>query len=198
MPNFDGVWELRFAYTVPIAGQPTLPHQHTIDVAVNGFPEPGQSFETISVLDRNGDESTLAAFVELYITRLKPLYRTDVEFSAVELWQYPLTGTNGTWISVYAIGEAGSSASATNPAGQMTMTLRSQGGGIMRIQLMETVFTQNNQETFPFANSSVQNLATFLLGTGSVARARDDTYPVAPLRVSFGQNEATWRKRYRP
>lgn len=198
MPAYDGVFELRFSYSVPVAGQVTLPHQHTIDVNVQGFPDVGTAFADIILIQKNSGEIQLNTWVELYMTRLQPFFSTGTEFSVVELWQYPLTGTNATWVSVYDLGIAGTSGSPANPAQQSTLTIRSAAGGILRHQLMEVVFLGQGQENPPFAQSEVTNLVTFLTDVQSPVRARDDGYLVAPLRWSLGQNEKVWRKRYRP
>lgn len=197
MPAFDGIYELRFTYVVPITGQPTLSHRHTVDVKLAEDPVVGEDFTTIVALSRLGVEVDLDGAVLNYLNFIKAFYATNVDFPIVELWRYPTEGTNATYVSSLELGESGTGASPTSAAWQTTITLRSQGGSIMRVQLMETTTTNNNVESFPTSNVGVNNFAGYLTGGTSPFVARDDTFPLVPLKWSSGQNEKLFRKRFR-
>jgi hypothetical protein len=77
------------------------------------------------------------------------------------------------------------------------MTLRSQAGGIMRVQFMEPSTGGNTKDPYPFASTPGQALAVYLAGLTNPFVARDNSYPIAPVNFSQTQNEKLYRKRFR-
>lgn len=198
MPNYDGMWELRFRYTTTPTGMPALEHRLTLDVRMNQAGDVGGEFSDFELRQKNGLFISLESYIILLSDVLGDVYNTTSEFGAVELWNYPATSTDATFYSVRTLGLAGTQAGNAQPAQQATMTFRSQNGGIARLQMMEAWFAGNAFEYAPFANPLWSILADFLVAPESPVVARDDGYLVAPLKLSHGQNEKLWRKRYRP
>ena len=87
------------------------------------------------------------------------------------------------------------SGAAINIAWQLTQTYRSANGGILKLVLLETNLGGNVRQTLvanPAGNAS-QKLAAYVMSADNVILARDDAYPVNPLRDSRGENETIFR-----
>lgn len=195
--NYDGVYELRYNYFTSPSGLPVLGHRHTIDVRLALEPEVGQSFNDISTQAHNGTTPTLQTVTVAWGDLIRALYPATADFGTVELWKYPSEGYDAQFVSVYTLGAPGTGVGTMQPAQQFTMTLRSANGGIMRVQLMESVAGGEAVVSYPFPAGQGQNIANYLTGLTHPFVARDDSRPVGAIKYGTGQNEKLWRKRYR-
>lgn len=197
MPNFDGVHETRWKYSVPISGR-TIIHTMTLDVKVLGTPVPGTDFTAIQTVAQNGTNATLQAEVQALWDIIRTAYNTAVELVYVELWRYGPNGQNAIYISASDVtNPLGTSAVVPMAAQQQTFTFRSTNGGIMRLQLMETSVGDNLRQTPPYTPAGFQSLSVYVTGNSRPWQARDDGYPFVAIACSGGQNEALFRKRFR-
>lgn len=195
--NFDGIWEVRFFYTTTPTGFPEMEHRLTLDVAVDADDGPGQSFENIGLLQRNNLDTNLKIQVDALIALLQPFYPVSTEFSRAELWKIPEGTYNGQFYSVYEIGENGTSANPSLVAQQTTWTFRSLTGGNGRLQLMESALAGNTKLNPPYANASALALASHMISSATVWKARDNGYFFANIHLTSGQNEKLFQKRFR-
>lgn len=201
--NYDGRTELRFFYSVSGEGLATLEHRHTVDVIVQELSEvePGALFENIAVQWWDGTSGHfLDEAVDDYVALMQGvLDATAVDITRVELWKYGAEPSLAAdFIAVYELGLNGTN-SGVQVNGQYTMTFRTQLGNVMRFQIME--FSGADQRsTFvpPFTPASAaDDIVQYLCGTAHPFSARDNSKPIAPIRLSLSQNEKLFRKRYR-
>jgi len=198
MPAFDGQWELRFLYQVVVSGV-ALNHRHTIDVnLVDANPNPGELFDAINPTYSGANLGTLDTLVENYLDAITTFWTDDMTVSTVELWKYPVDSQDATFLSAYTpTNNVGTNVGSTVVAGQMTMTLRSFLGGIMRLQFMETAYNNPLRLAYPTGVAGIDAVFDDLTDDSTAFVARDNAYPLAPIAVAGGQNESTFRKRYR-
>jgi len=198
MPNFDGVYELRFNYGVILSGR-TIAHRHTIDVnLVDANPSPGETFDLITPTFRGGTPSPLDEVVEDYLTLSLALFGDEMTVNSVELWKIPEGTFDGTFLSAYVpTANVGTNAAACVAAQQTTMTFRTFGGGIMRVQWMETSYTVKTKLPFPVASAQAQAIADELVDLDTCLVGRDNEYPLFAMNLCNGENEALGRKRFR-
>lgn len=191
--NYPGPYEVRIFYTV---GGLTHSQRLSCDVAVDD--EPGLPFSSYDV-HRVGDTPlALDAAIDAYITLIKPFFQNTVTFTHAELWRYEPLTFNADFYSTYTINVVGTHASAAYNGGQLILTFRTLGGGVLKLNYMETSYQMGLPTGLSGAPAAVQALVNFVLSTGNWIIARDTTYPFAFMRQFPGQNEAVARKRWRP
>lgn len=195
--NYDGQYEVRLNYTTVVATVP-MDHTMTFDIKLDYEPEPGTPFSEILVSDWNETSSPLDALIDALLAELLPLYNLTTDFTSAELWKIPEGTYDATFLSVYGIGTPGESSTNTSAAHQLTFTWRSTAGGIMKLVLIESISTEQGKYAYPTGSSTWNDVFAFVGSATRPFMARDNTRPFAPLRVSGGQNEAVWRRRYRP
>lgn len=195
--NFPGPYEIEYSILVG-----TLTHVIRVNCIATPAPTVGDAFSAINVMTRTGTPAVLQTAVDGLWDVIRQAYNNAVSCTAVTLWRYPVSGSLAkTYVSAGSVtNPAGSSGSATTQAHQFTPSFRTANGGILKMVLLETVFTSNVKQVLVpnVAGSPDQRLAAYILSGSNWALGRDDSWPIAALYGSFGQNEATWRARYRP
>lgn len=196
MPNFDGVYELRFKYDVTIGTQ-LVSHVLTQDVNLVEPVLPGTPFNEIETQGHNGTTSTLDTEVEGFIDAIAPQMSNATDFTTVELWKYPPEGFDAVFYGVYASGVSGTNVNPAQAAHYDIFTFRTLGGGIMRLTLLESTNSANNVQSFPTASTVANALFNYITNLSRPWVGRDNFRPLAALKWSQGQNEAIWRRRFR-
>jgi hypothetical protein len=191
--NFPGPYAVEITYV--IGG---LTHKMLLNTQVSGSPDPGDNAALVDLVLRNASTIPLPDAVDDWIALLVPLFSTTSTFVEAVLWRYEPESFDRTFITSYAIGEDGTNAGAFAPAKYRKFSFRTQGGGILYVTLLESIVDGNLQETYPFASGASNAIANYVVAATSWIYARDNTYPISPLRLSDGQNEVLFRKRYRP
>lgn len=193
--NYPGPYEVRIFYTVN-----TLVHTQRLNVRVAGTPNPGDDMSTIDFLRQ--DDSTFGADGELdeWADLLAAVLNSgNSVVNYAELWKYEAGTFNAEFISTYDLNVTGASASAYNPAGQAIMTFRTTEGGIMKISIMESILGSGVPLAYSALSSGWQAIIDAVrYGTTGSWLARDTSYPFSFIRMYPGQNEALFKKRYRP
>jgi len=134
-----------------------------------------------------------------WVALMAPLYKSDANFAYAELWKY----TDGTFISnfvsAYDISDIGTSGNNTVLAGQEVYVFRTSEGGIMKVNLMETITNFSFKKTAANLTASQADLVAYVIDTalGNYFMGRDTSYPFAFVAMYPGQNEAIFKKRYR-
>jgi len=198
MPNFPGVWEVRVFYTCSPAGQAAVEHRLTFDVKVGTDPDPGTDLSDIDIILRNGTDTGLLSYVTAFMFVIYEAYHASVTFSRVELWRYPVDGYDATFIGAAVLAENGANATGPISAHYSLLTLRTAGGSVLKLQLMEDSLAGDNQISYPTGNAVYDDIFAALLALDSGVVGQDDTFPIAGLKASRGQSEAIWRRRNRP
>jgi hypothetical protein len=192
--NFPGPYGLRLFYTVD-----SLAHKAEYNIDLVSSPDVGTPFDEIFAVSRGAGDYRLDNLVDDWIGVIDNLFSAaDSTFDYVELWRYVPDSFETVYISTYSIGVAGASPSAHTGASQRVFTFRTTEGGIMRVMLLETPFGSIPGIT-PYGDltGSNQALMDFVVSGANCFLGRDTSYPIVPLRLLTGQNEKTFRQRYR-
>lgn len=199
MPNYDGRHELRIFYDTTPSGENPMSHVLTIDfAAAEPFVAPGTPFASIPCTARIGSLTDLETATILLQGFIEGFFSDTTNFLRGEYWRYDAEPSqNATYISTFLMGSTGDTITGAVAAAQNTMTLRTQAGGIMRVQMMETSIMNNVKDPYPFSSTPATNLADYLVSDATIWVGRDNTYPIAPNYFSQTQNEKLYRKRYR-
>lgn len=196
--NFPGPWELRIEYTTLFGAVPLI-HTQRLNVDLTTVPLPGTDFADIDAKTRGGVLTpTLESAVDNWLTQVAERFSTTTTFGIVELWSYvPLT-FDATFISAFtSVVTAGAHLNPTIVAAQEIYTFRTTEGGVVRISLIEAVAPADQPKSFPIGNISVDNIAAFITSPSNWILGRDTSYPFAGMRFLPGQNEKTFRQRFR-
>lgn len=197
--NFPGPYELRVEYTTKIGGTPLI-HTQRLNVDLTAVPTPGDDFTNINLKTRGGILTPdLATGVENWLGLIDARFNISTDFGIVELWAYvPLT-FDATFISAYSptIVAGTDAVNSTIVAAQEVYTFRTVEGGVMRLTWIETTSLPTQPESFPTGTASINAIEQFIIGASNWVLARDTSYPFASMRFLGGQNEKTFRQRFR-
>jgi len=193
--NYPGPFELDFVLRVD-----GLTHRVRLNVIALNNPVVGTPMTQIQLLMRSGNPTSAAAFISEFWGWLRALYSPSSVLNNVILWRYASNSFQKTFISETPVTpNAGSGAATYAAAGQATFTFRSGLGGIAKVVVIEHAGNLSNDQ-FAYSTTSsapAQRLMQFLVSANSCAIARDNAFLVTGIRVSYGQNEAIWRRRFR-
>lgn len=121
---------------------------------------------------------------------IRPMFNNSISCSSVSLWRYD-THNSRSFISQAPLTNPLCTGGAPQPMQQVTLTFRAAAGAILKLVLLET--NQSGNATVPLvanaAGNVFQQLAAHIMSANGVATAIDNSFPVAPLRDSRGQNE---------
>ena len=203
--NFPGPYEIRISYQ-DSGISPVLEHQQRLNVALVEPAAQSDLFSNYNFIDVDGvNTNTLDVLVEDFLTVELALFKSTTSVISVELWKYPTPQSfDAVFWSVYVpTANVGTSGSSPVPAGQAIFTFRSQEGGTLKINLMESIISTGPPRTYIASTTAEKALADFIIsGDGATYSApflaRDTSYPIAFNRVFPGQSEALFKKRNRP
>lgn len=192
--NYPGPYELRVNYVVNAEPVNVRNHQLRLSCQMAVTGNPGDPFNLWTPIQKDGGTIvTLANHLNALIGVIDDCFHNTTDFVNAELWQY----TPGTFDAIYrsasAIATSGVSSTATAQLSQTIWTFRSQLGGIMRVDLRGTIFTPGAFVSIPTTGVQ-QAVATYFLGGTSPWWARDNSYPLAGLKVLPGQNEHAFKE----
>lgn len=201
--NFPGPYELRIAYLPTVGGVQDEEHVQRLNVSLEGTPAQGQTFGNYNFNDKNGATGvSLDTLVEDYLAEFNALMRNDVDIVGVELWKYPTVQSFDSvfWATYTPTANAGTSVAATIASGQDIFTFRTAEGGVMKVNLMESVRPAGPPIAYAGLAADPQDLVDFILdGDGATYSApflgRDTSYPFAFIKEFPGINEKLWKKR---
>lgn len=196
--NFPGPYELRLSYVTQVAAVP-LTHTARYNLDLTAAPTPGDDFTNINVKTRGGISTPdLAAVVEAWLALLAPRHATATSFGVLELWAYAPLSFDATFVSAYSPTiVVGTNVTGIRVAGMETYTFRTTEGGILRLVGIETSVTTNDRIPYPTGTSSADDIFDFVKGLTNWILGRDTSYPFAALNFLGGQNEKTFRQRFR-
>ncbi len=193
MPNFPGPNIITF-----VGSDSGINHTYSLSCDVDGDPTPGTDESTIDLVQRDGllvnVESALTALLDLY----KPRFATTYSFGDAILWKAVPDSFEKTFITTLSSAVSGTGATPTVPAHQTIYTFRTQEGNHMKITHLEDIADDNFQRSYSELGPSEKALADFIISPSNWVMAYDTSYPIGFIRGNFGQNEAIWRKRFRP
>lgn len=192
MPSFPGPYQVEINYSIPARS-----HKMRIDCQVVGSPVPGTSPSQIDVQVANGTTKPLDQAVDELIALLQPICSNTMTFNDFTLWKFTANTYQRQFVTTEPLGVLGTATAGANPAHYRIWTMRTIGGGIAKLTLLEDTNTSNDQVPYASLDVNSKALVDYLIGNTGWLYARDNTYPIAALYESRGQNEAIWRKIYR-
>ena len=162
---------------------------------------PGQAPNAYEVVQADLNLVAWDAAVEEFLAVYKSQFSTDSAYTAAELWKADADTFDFNFLSAFTPVAQPTVIQAYVPACTSIFTARTASGHIMRITTIEGRTTGNT--VLPWdaldGGTSVEQLGY------DVCQAPDrrivdryGTFPFAPLKQNRGQNEAVWRKRFRP
>jgi len=193
--NLAGPYQIRIDY---LTGG--LTHRKNLNCAVIGTPAAGTPDETVLFQTAGDGNVDMRTCVTEYWAFARQFFSSSTSVTLVELWK---AVGDDVWDYVTSLGvnlPVGSdTVNPYVPAHQAILTFRSANGGIARDVFMEDVSSSNAQSALVAngAGGAPEQLAAYWMSGACWMLARDDSFPIAPLRFSNGQNERIWRKRYR-
>jgi len=191
--NYPGPYEVRLFYS-----SLSRNHEQRLNCDVTNSPAIGTPFSSIQVMTRSGTPFALNSAVDAYINVLRPiLSAADSDVVRAELWVYATESFDASYVTVYDIGLAGTSASAAVPAGQLIYTFRTIEGGFMRLSIMESISAIGVSQFAPYGAGVNKDYTDYVTGAANWILARDTSYPVANIALHPGSNEALFKKIYR-
>jgi len=192
--NYPGPDELRIVYTV--AG---LTHVQRLNCQVNGYPAGAFTMADLDFLTKVGGTVQADTAIDAWVVLFKALLNAaNSTLDYAELWHYEFESFVAAFQCNYPISVAGTSGSSNIAAGQAIFTFRTQEGGKMRLDFMETVIAVGTSLQYSALNAGQQAIVDFVLSNDNWILARDTSYPNTFHQMHPGQNEALFKARYRP
>lgn len=189
-----GPYILRIDYT-----QNQLTHTLDLNVDVIGDAVTGTAPADITLRSRAGGGVLLNGAADEIWGVIRPNLPTSTTASSYALFKPNVNNNDLLFISGGILTQPnGSSTNTVVPASQATLTWRSGNGNIAKMVLLEHVYASNSRTSLGASGTAaIEAINTYVLSDNNVLMARDRSFPVVPLNVSFGQNEKTFNRRYR-
>jgi len=197
--NFPGPYEVEYSYNT-VFGAVTLTHVLRVNCAVIGTPTPGDPPASISVQTVSGTPSDLPVAVNELWEHIRTFLHTSASAGSYILWKYTPGTFAKTFVTSGAVtNPAGTSAQATRAAHYVKFTWRTAAGGIMGLTVLEegaAHMVRIPQAGNPAGDNYAQ-LVAYAYSSAGWMLARDDSFPIIGLNMTFGENEAVFKARYR-
>lgn len=191
-----GQYQIEFelvGYTSPVRSH----FLHTW-VSAQGNPPAGTLPSAIDILLLGGATAKLDVVANALWSYLRLSYNASILANTFTLWKY-VTENAKDFISTGVVTTPAGAGGTTVIAGQTTLTFRHSLGGIGKVVLIESTNAGDTQVALVpnAAGTPTQRLAAYLTSASSPMIALDNSFPVAALRDSRGQNERVWREVFR-
>jgi len=192
------IGQYRMEFELAGFSSPARVHLVGLWVAPTATPTVGSLPTAINLQLLGGGSATLQAVANAFLGVLKPMYAASVTMGAFTLWRMA-TEYQKDFVSAGTATTAAIGSGVVNVANQKTLTFRHANGGIGKVVLLESNQGVNTKTTMVInaAGTPVQKLAAYLMSTASPMIALDNSFPVAGLYDSGGENEKLFRKIYR-
>lgn len=177
---------------------PTRSHFLRMNVDAINDPSAGANPTAVDIGLKNGLSDDLKAVADEAWSYLRLAYPTTISANSFTLWKWT-TDTVRDFISAGSLATPTGTVGTPQLAAQVTLTFRAAAGGIAKLVFIESNQSGDTRSALvpnP-AGTAMQRIADYLLSARSPMQALDNTFVVAALRDSRGQNEAIWRKLYR-
>jgi hypothetical protein len=195
MASWPGPYAVEFKYSVL-----TREHSHEVNCVAVGNPPPGTAIGSISLATRSNGTVLLQTAVQNYWNWYRGGHATSCSLLSWTLWKYTVGTLEKTFVNAGSVTNPTGATGTPIPAQQVVLSFRTAGGGIMNIEYMEGY--DNRTSSTPFVANATgtyfEKVGAYVLSSEGWLFGRDDTWPIATLKISGGQNEALNRKITRP
>ena len=197
--NFPGPYQVRVHYSCTPTSLIKLEHVFQLNCDLDPAPTPGDLFPTIGVKRRDTGTIDLDNAVDALVALLKPLFAaTTTTFDYAELWKYEDASFISSYISSYDISETATGSGANWGAGQQIMTYRTIGGSTFRFTLQESELSPTHSQVYADMSTGWQALSNYFTDNANgVWIGRDNTFPFVFLKLHPGEDEYTFKRRFR-
>lgn len=177
---------------------PVRSHFLRMWIAVSGTPAIGSLPTAVNVQKLGGTTANLQVVADQAWSFFRQAWPSSINCSGFTLWKY-VTENSKQFISAGTLTTPAGTGAQIVVAWEAILTFRHANGGVGKLVLLESSLGGDTQVALvPNAAGNVaQKIAAYIMSADSPMLALDNAFPVAPLRDSRGQNEATWRKIYR-
>lgn len=169
-------------------------HHQILPVEPEDFP-PNVGSEPNFITD-SGVISMTAA-IEGYDDIIDDFFNTtDTNIILAEHWGYTSETSDPIFVYALPIGHAGASATATNPYSQAVFSFRTSTGGYLKLYYMETRYSSNQEDPFPFTAAERTALYNYLTNPATNwIKGRDGGSVISGMNFFTKTNDAL-RKKY--
>lgn len=161
-------------------------HIMTLPCVPSGDLIPG---EEPAVLTYSGTPMPFGDAVTAYLNVVKPLWPALTSFLFAEFWSKPTPNDDPLFIWQEELAIAGTGAGSSQAYVQVSVTFRTQYGGLFRNVFIEPNVTPNQRDDVPFGNATLTNLLNYLKGTNSWIYGRDGGKIIAGIRMLSKTND---------
>jgi len=173
-------------------------HKFEVNCDVIGDVSPGDAPDIVELRTKGEGPIPLDDCANELWTVLRTIFSTTTLASVYSLYKANALNTDLEFITGGSLGIAnGSNAATPALAQQGIFTLRSAGGHIAKLQVMETPIALNTRGPLGSLSGEALAIRNYALSSSSFIAARDRSFLIAPLNESWSQNEALSRKRFR-
>lgn len=191
--NYPGPFEIRLKY-VTNEPDPIKNHELRLSCVMGVEADPGDPFTDWFPINRDGQQAvSLSTKIDNLLTWVRPHFSAAVTFVNVELWEYAEGTFDSVFRSVRDLGLAGLAGGATVHYSQSILSMRTVGGGIMKVDMRGTIYSRTPRVA-PGAPAPSADLLTYMLANNAPWRGRDGTFPAAGLFWLPGENERAFKK----
>jgi hypothetical protein len=145
-------------------------------------------------MKKGGTTGTLQVVADQAWSFFRLMYTTGISATSFSLWRWA-TNTARDFITAGVVGTPLGTGGSINVASQKTLTFRHALGGIGKIVFLEANLGGSARIALVpnAAGTSPQRIAAYLLSADSPMIALDNSFAVASLRDSSGENEAIFK-----
>jgi len=188
-------------YTLEFQGAvASLAHLLSFNCDTVGEPEIGTPALEVFLETQDHAGSTLEDGANALWDVIRPLFGPNWLCSTYTLWKRVPENTEKIFISAGTLTNPNGTGAAgtTVLSSQITGTWRSALGNVMKVVLLEPATTRVDSVPIPSSGDVwFIPLSDFILSGANFVMARDRSFPVAPMKVSYGQNEKIFNRRNR-
>lgn len=161
---------------------------------------PGGTPDEYGVIPRSAVAVPWDDAVDALLAQFRKQFANTTLFTAAELWKFAAGSEDAEFLSAYEIAVAGSNVAANVIASETIHTSRTSSGRILKVYAEETVGASSTPSSWSALDGGnpYQELGFYWLGSSMAFVDREGAFPIALLKYSIGQNEAIFRRRYRP
>lgn len=183
-------------YTLTGFGAPVNSHFLRANVMAAGSPASGDLPTAVNINNRGGGTQNLQVTADQVWSYFRLNYPSSITAVSFTLWKW-ITNTSKQFISAGTLATPAGTGSGTVLKWQTTLTFRGANGGIGKIVMIECA--GGGDQRAPLipnaAGQPTQRIAAFALSSASPFQALDNSFFVAALRDSRGENEAIRNRR---
>lgn len=195
--NWPGPYAVEITYTIS-----SREHSLLLNCIAIGTPAPGTPVASISLATKSAGSILLQTAVDQLWAIVRLAMNAQTSAITYTLWKYTPNSNDKNFIAAGLVAlPTGASGVGLTAASYVIVSMRSGAGGVLKVEMLDTIYTLNSQSAIvpnAAATTMPEKLAAYMLSASGWIIARDDSYPVAALRQSYGQNETVWAKINRP